>query len=178
MEESSKFLKDRELRRGKILTYFDTQPKKISMDYVYWNRAILKFAQESPFYQTRIPSIPTPLKCSSKVSKKRKRGVKDLQDRIRNSHAVIPRKLLKVAGFLRTNSTSLDMNGGENLFDTTALEDLFPTTSHDKNRSDSFQEGQEDVVNANNLDEDGDEIDVDAGDYTRNYNESDDEGGS
>ena len=70
------------------------------------------------------------------------------------------------------------MNGGENLFDTTALEDLFPTTSHDKNRSDSFQEGQEDVVNANNLDEDGDEIDVDAGDYTRNYNESDDEGGS
>ena len=136
------------------------------MDYVYWNRAILKFAQESPFYQTRIPSIPTPLKCSSKVSKKRKRGVKDLQDRRRNSHAVIPRKLLKVAGFLRTNSTSLDMNGGENLFDTTALEDLFPTTSH------------EDVVNANNLDEDGDEIDVDAGDYTRNYNESDDEGGS
>ena len=173
--ESGKFLKDRELRRGPIIKYNDTRPTSNSyMEYVRWSRVMLKFSQDSPFYQTRIPSLPTPLKCSSKMSKKRKRCIKDLQDRIRHSHTVMPKKILKVAGFLKTSSSSIDLSGRNKIFDPAALEDLFPKSNDDKTRSFSFQEGQDDIVHINAQDEDGEEID--AGDYTRNYNESDDEG--
>ena len=171
---SCKFLRDTDLRRGPILTFEATHPANLSnMEYVNWHRKILKFAQDSPFYQTRVPSVPLPLKCSGRMSRKRKRGIRDLQDRIVNSHSVIPRKVLKAALFLKTGSTSIDANSGE-FTRTRSLDDYFSDEQRKKQEPYSFHEGQDDVVNLVTQEEDIDEFD--AGDYTRNYNQSDDEG--
>ena len=170
----SKFLRDTDLRRGPILTFEATHPANSSnMEYVHWHRKILKFAQDSPFYQTRVPSVPLPLKCSSRMSRKRKRGIRDLQDRIVNSHSVIPRKVLKAALFLRTGSTSIDGNS-DALTRTRSLDEYFSDEQRQKQEPYSFHEGQDDVVNLVAQEDDMDEFD--AGDYTRNYNQSDDEG--
>eukprot|EP00944_MAST-04C_sp_MAST-4C-sp1_P007747 g7747.t1 len=169
-----KFLRDTDLRRGPILTFEATHPANLcNMEYVHWHRKIIKFAQDSPFYQTRVPSVPLPLKCSSRMSRKRKRGIRDLQDRIVNSHSVIPRKVLKAASFLKTESTSIDATTGGSTR-TRTLDDFFPEEQPQKQQSYSFHEGQDDAINLVPQDEDMDEFD--AGDYTRNYNQSDDEG--
>ena len=171
-----KFLRDTDLRRGPILTFEATHPANLcNMEYVHWHRKIIKFAQDSPFYQTRVPSVPLPLKCSSRMSRKRKRGIRDLQDRIVNSHSVIPRKVLKAASFLKTTeSTSIDATSGGSTSTSRTLDDFFPDEQPQKQQSYSFHEGQDDVINLVNQEDDMDEFD--AGDYTRNYNQSDDEG--
>ena len=127
-----KFLCDTDLRRGPIWTFEATHPANLcNMEYVHWHRKIIKFAQDSPFYQTRVPSVLLPLKCSSRMSRKRKKGIRDLQDRIVNSHSVIS-KVLKAASFLKTESTSIDATTGGSTR-TRTLDDFFQKNSHKSN---------------------------------------------